>query len=134
MEIQASQQLAANQCKPCEGGVSAWAPDDANAQLEQLVGWRITHDGMRIRKEWTVKNFMAALEFFTRVAEVSENEGHHPDLHLEGYRKRLDRTLDPRHRRPERERLHPGSEDRSATGGTGNNPEVTFGCTLATAK
>ena len=86
MEIQAARQLVANQCKPCEGGVSACALDDANAQLEQLVGWRITHDGKRIRKEWTVKNFMAALDFFTRVAEVSENEGHHPDLHLEGYR------------------------------------------------
>ena len=86
MEIQASQQLVANQCKPCEGGVSACALDDANAQLEQLVGWRITHDGKRIRKDWTVKNFMAALEFFNRVAEMAEGEGHHPDLHLEGYR------------------------------------------------
>ncbi len=86
MEIQASQQLVANRCKPCEGGVSACALDDANAQLEQLVGWRITHDGKRIRKEWTLNNFMAALDFVTRVAEVSENEGHHPDLHLEGYR------------------------------------------------
>ena len=86
MEIQASQQLVANRCKPCEGGVSACTLDDAHAQVEQLIGWQITHDGERIRKEWIVKNFMAALDFFNRVAEVSEDEGHHPDLHLEGYR------------------------------------------------
>ena len=29
---------------------------------------------------------MAGIEFFNRVAEVAEDEGHHPDLHLEGYR------------------------------------------------
>ena len=28
----------------------------------------------------------AAMEFFNRVAEIAENEGHHPDLHLENYR------------------------------------------------
>ena len=43
-------------------------------------------DGKRIRKDWTVKNFMAAMDFLNLVAEVAEGDGHHPDLHLEGYR------------------------------------------------
>jgi 4a-hydroxytetrahydrobiopterin dehydratase len=29
---------------------------------------------------------MAGIEFFNKVAAVAEEEGHHPDLHLEGYR------------------------------------------------
>ncbi len=29
---------------------------------------------------------MAGIDFFSRVADVAENDGHHPDLHLEGYR------------------------------------------------
>ena len=29
---------------------------------------------------------MAGMDFFGRVAEVAEDDGHHPDLHLEGYR------------------------------------------------
>jgi 4a-hydroxytetrahydrobiopterin dehydratase len=33
-----------------------------------------------------VKHFQAAMDFFNRVAEVAEEDGHHPDLHLEGYR------------------------------------------------
>ena len=33
-----------------------------------------------------MKNFMAGIVFFTQVAELAEAEGHHPDLHLEGYR------------------------------------------------
>ena len=27
-----------------------------------------------------------AIDFFNKVAELAEQEGHHPDLHLEGYR------------------------------------------------
>ena len=59
---------------------------EAEAQLAKLVGWTIAHQGERIRKEWVVKNFMAAMRFFEQVATVSESEGHHPDLHLVGYR------------------------------------------------
>jgi len=33
-----------------------------------------------------VKNFMTAIDFFNRVAQLAEDEGHHPDLHLAGYR------------------------------------------------
>ena len=86
MEIQSPEQLVGKQCKPCEGGVIPCTLDVATAQLEQLAGWQSTHDGKRIRKDWIVQNFMAALDFFNRVAKVAENEGHHPDLHLEGYR------------------------------------------------
>lgn len=62
-------------------------PDEAKSQLDGLPGWRISHTGKRIRKDWTVKNFMAGLDFFKRVGQVAEAENHHPDLHLEGYRK-----------------------------------------------
>jgi 4a-hydroxytetrahydrobiopterin dehydratase len=58
----------------------------ANQQLASLPGWTLTHEGQRIRKDWTVKHFRAGIEFFRRVAEVAEAEGHHPDLHLEGFR------------------------------------------------
>jgi 4a-hydroxytetrahydrobiopterin dehydratase len=54
--------------------------------LTQLPGWHLTDDGIRIRREWKVKNFMAGMDFFHRVAELAEEEGHQPDLHLVGYR------------------------------------------------
>ena len=86
MEIQAADQLVAKKCKPCEGGVDPCTLDEANQQLAKLAGWRLTHDGQRIRKDWTVKHFMAGMSFFEKVAAVAEQDGHHPDLHLEGYR------------------------------------------------
>ena len=86
MEIQSTDQLTAKKCLPCEGGVEPCNLDDANSQLANLPGWYLTHDGQRIRKDWTVKHFMAGMEFFNKVAEVAEDDGHHPDLHIAGYR------------------------------------------------
>lgn len=86
MDIQSTAELTQKRCKPCEGGVEPCTFQEATEQLEKLEGWYITHQGKRIRKDWTVKNFMAGLAFFNQVAEVAEAEGHHPDLHLEGYR------------------------------------------------
>lgn len=86
MQIQAADQLVAKKCKPCEGGVDPCTLDEAREQLGTLSGWHLTRDGQRIRKNWTVKNFLAGLAFFNRVADVAEEDGHHPDLHIEGYR------------------------------------------------
>jgi 4a-hydroxytetrahydrobiopterin dehydratase len=86
MSTQSPEQLVAKKCLPCEGGVEPYTREQSEAQLDELDGWHLTHDGQRIRKDWTVKNFMAAMDFFNRCAEVAESDGHHPDLHIEGYR------------------------------------------------
>jgi 4a-hydroxytetrahydrobiopterin dehydratase len=86
MQTQTTEQLVAKKCLPCEGGVEPCSLGDAQAQLAKLEGWYLTHDGQRIRKDWTVKNFMAGMRFFNQVAEVAEADGHHPDVHLWGYR------------------------------------------------
>jgi 4a-hydroxytetrahydrobiopterin dehydratase len=86
MAVQTVEQLRAKKCVPCEGGVPKLTIEEAQSQLGKLVGWKITDDGQRIRKEWTVKHFMAGMRFFNKVAEVAEGEGHHPDLHIVGYR------------------------------------------------
>ena len=86
MAAHSIEQLRAKKCVPCEGGVPKLTPAESEAQLAKLTGWKLTQDGQRIRKEWIVKHFMAAMRFFNKVAEVAEAEGHHPDLHVAGYR------------------------------------------------
>ena len=86
MEVQGTNELVKKKCEPCEGGVDPCPLPVAQQQLAHLSGWYLTHDGQRIRKDWTVKNFMSGMAFFERVAQVAEDDGHHPDLHLEGYR------------------------------------------------
>jgi 4a-hydroxytetrahydrobiopterin dehydratase len=86
MEILTAEQLTQKKCVPCEGGVPKLSRQEAEAFLKHVAGWTLSEDGIRIRREWRVKNFLAGMEFFERVAEVAEHEGHHPDLHLVGYR------------------------------------------------
>ena len=86
MAANKSGDLATRKCMPCEGGVAALTRAEATKLLKKLSGWKLAERGTRIRKVWLVKNFMAGVEFFQRVADVAEAEGHHPDLHLEGYR------------------------------------------------
>jgi 4a-hydroxytetrahydrobiopterin dehydratase len=86
METQTLDHLVAKKCVSCEGGVPKYSRSEAEEQLEKLAGWRITEDAQRIRKDWVVKNFMAGIDFFDEVARLSEEEQHHPDLHLQGYR------------------------------------------------
>lgn len=86
MEIQAPEQLIGKKCKPCEGGVEPCTTPQAQQQLDQLDGWYLSEGGQRIRKDWTVKNFMEGMDFFNRVAKIAEDDGHHPDLHIAGYR------------------------------------------------
>jgi 4a-hydroxytetrahydrobiopterin dehydratase len=78
--------FAQKKCLPCEGGVPPVPAAEALEHLRLLPGWQLTAEGGRIRKEWTVKHFLAGMRFFEQVARLAEEEQHHPDLHLTGYR------------------------------------------------
>ena len=77
MEVQTTAELKSKRCRACEGGVEQCSPAEVEVQLAALDGWRLTADARRIRKDWTLRNFAAAMEFFQRVADLAEREGHH---------------------------------------------------------
>ena len=64
---------------PIEGATLQQAPEAAPM-------WRLSDDGLAIRRRFTAQNFLAALAFFNKAGEVAERHGHHPDLHLTNYR------------------------------------------------
>jgi 4a-hydroxytetrahydrobiopterin dehydratase len=82
-----SEPLIRQKCVPCEGGVPRLSQDEIQSHLKSIADWEYAADPDRIRKSWVVKNFMAGLQFFHAIAALAEDEGHHPDLHLVGYRK-----------------------------------------------
>jgi 4a-hydroxytetrahydrobiopterin dehydratase len=86
MPTSSTAELASKKCVPCEGGVEKYSPEEARAQLASLEGWQTGPGAESIFRRWTVKNFAAGMEFLRRVADLAEQEDHHPDLHLEGYR------------------------------------------------
>jgi 4a-hydroxytetrahydrobiopterin dehydratase len=86
MQSQTIEQLTTKKCSACEGSIPKYTAAEAEEQVKRLAGWRLTHDRLRIRKDWIVKDFVAGLEFFNAVGKLAEEENHHPDLHLENYR------------------------------------------------
>jgi 4a-hydroxytetrahydrobiopterin dehydratase len=66
--------------------VPRYSAAEAEAQVASLPGWRLTHDGTRIRRDWTLPDFRSAIKMLNNVAALAERERHHPDLHLESYR------------------------------------------------
>jgi 4a-hydroxytetrahydrobiopterin dehydratase len=54
--------------------------------LASVPGWELAGDGRRLRRQWVARNFLSAIDFFNKIAALAEQQGHHPDLHLEGYR------------------------------------------------
>jgi 4a-hydroxytetrahydrobiopterin dehydratase len=70
--------LTSKRCLPCEGGGQKL--DDARIieLLPEVPGWNVKDD--RLCKTFEFKDFVTAMQFLNRVAELAEKEGHHPDF------------------------------------------------------
>ena len=72
MSIGTIEELNTKKCKACEGGVPPVSREEAERLLKDLPGWELTEDGKRIRREWTVNHFMAAMDFFRAVGDEDQ--------------------------------------------------------------
>lgn len=74
-------------CVPCEGGTSPLSKIAEDEFLKQAHGWEINRlFEHKIRKTFTLKSFAGAIDFVNKIACVTEQEGHHPEIHI-NYRK-----------------------------------------------
>lgn len=78
--------LSEKKCEPCEGQTKALSRKEAEKYLSSVPGWIIDTKTKTISREYIIKNFMTAIHFINRVAQIAESENHHPDIHLAGYR------------------------------------------------
>jgi len=72
-------------CAPCGGLKGPLGPKEAKALAAELKGWRLI-GGKALRQDLIMKDFMSAVRLIDAIARAAEAEGHHPDLHLTGYR------------------------------------------------
>lgn len=86
MDIASPAELTQKKCKPCEGGVEPCAIDFSKSQMASIPEWSLTDDGRMISRKWTLKNFVEAMKLANRAGEIAEEDQHHPDFHLTGYR------------------------------------------------
>ena len=86
MTTQTSADLRQKKCLPCEGGVPVIEPDAAAQYVKATPEWKLSDDSKWIARKIACKNFVEALAWINKIGEIAESEGHHPDLHLTGYR------------------------------------------------
>ncbi len=78
--------LVERHCRPCEGGVEKLDPSAAEKLLAEVPDWELDAPAGIIRRKYKFRDFRSALAFLNSVGELAEQEQHHPDLHLTGYR------------------------------------------------
>jgi 4a-hydroxytetrahydrobiopterin dehydratase len=80
--------LASERCVPCEGGTPPLSREEAQSLLSQVGdGWELSQDATTLSRQLGFKNFLRAMDFLNRLAEVAEQENHHPDFCLQGWNK-----------------------------------------------
>ncbi|MFB6345058.1 MAG: 4a-hydroxytetrahydrobiopterin dehydratase [bacterium] len=74
--------LSQQHCEPCEGGIEPMSPGEAEEYLEKVDGWSLA-TVPKIKRQYDFKDFVTAIDFVNRVAEIAEDEGHHPNLEID---------------------------------------------------
>ena len=75
--------LINKKCVPCEGGVTPFDISEIHNYQKKVDGWEIIKNDKNIyflEKKFKFKNFLDSQDFVNQVGEISEQEGHHPDI------------------------------------------------------
>ena len=52
----------------------------AEAMMSELDGWSLIDGAQLLAKGFTFPNFKKTMEFVNKVADIAEEQGHHPDM------------------------------------------------------
>ena len=72
-------ELASRQCIPCRGGVPPLKGEEITNLLAQLSDWEVVEEH-HLRKVYKFADFREAQQFVSRVGDLAEEQGHHPDI------------------------------------------------------
>lgn len=86
--------LATKRCVPCEGGIPRLDAAAAERLIEQIPHWSLvappssqpSSAATKIERTVNVRTFRRGVSLIGQIADLAEQEHHHPDLHLTGYR------------------------------------------------
>jgi 4a-hydroxytetrahydrobiopterin dehydratase len=71
--------LRAKRCRPCEGDVPKLEPDEIGRLHASVPVWDLWGTE-KLHRHFVFKNFVEAMRFVNRMADLAEAEGHHPDF------------------------------------------------------
>lgn len=74
--------LTKKKCEPCEGGTKPFDKEEAQKYLSLLktIWDLIEEDELKIRKKYKFETFREAMNFINKVADLAEQEDHHPNI------------------------------------------------------
>ena len=75
--------LLDKKCVPCEGGIASLDLQEIHKYQKKVDGWEVKQNEKKIyflEKNFKFKNFLESQKFINKVGEISEQEGHHPDI------------------------------------------------------
>jgi len=74
--------LIHKKCIPCKSGTAQLTQKEVEEYLTQIKdGWKVI-DNQKISREFRFNDYKQTIGFVNKVAQLAEDEGHHPDLHV----------------------------------------------------
>jgi 4a-hydroxytetrahydrobiopterin dehydratase len=74
--------LSKKRCIPCEGGIASLDQREIAEYKKQIDdGWEV-RDNNKISREFVLVNYRHTIDFVNKVADLAEEEGHHPVMHV----------------------------------------------------
>ncbi len=73
-------ELHEKKCIPCESGGTPLTEDEAKKNLAKVPNWKL--NVKKIEREFVFNDFKDSMKFVNKVADLAEEEGHHPDFHV----------------------------------------------------
>ena len=78
--------LLNGQCYERPKGTSTLTPGEVQERLPLIPGWELVDDDKGIRFTERMKDFQTAIDFVVEVANIAEEQQHHPDIQVRSYR------------------------------------------------
>ena len=70
-------------CIPCKGGIPPLAISEIHKYVKKVDGWDVKQKEKEtyfLEKKFNFQNFSESQSFINKVCDVSEEQGHHPDI------------------------------------------------------
>ncbi len=74
--------LAKKHCEACSGDTPPLKAEEVFRLHEQVKEWEVT-SGRKLVRTFALKDFVEAMAFVSKVAEIAESEGHHPNITID---------------------------------------------------
>lgn len=80
--------IADQKCEPCREGTPPLTTEEAEQLRKETPEWTFKENS--IEREFKFRDFRKAVDFVNRVADIAEDEDHHPDIYIRYNKVRLE--------------------------------------------